>query len=145
MKEPVRHSRITQHAHVAGIRIRKNRLGAKLIGNLLEARADLVQRLVPGDSREVARIAFALSLGRCAAHGMHHSIGRVDAIKIFRHFGAKKAARYRMRRIALDARGPAVFHGNQNSAGVRTIVRANGMNDLLHRDIIRSSIGIRPV
>ena len=47
MKKPVRHSRITQHTHVAGIGIWKNRLGTKLIGNLLEARADFVQRLVP--------------------------------------------------------------------------------------------------
>jgi hypothetical protein len=36
----------------------------------------------------------------------------------------------------LHARGPAIFHRNQNSAGIRTIVRANGVNDLLHRDII---------
>jgi hypothetical protein len=67
---------------------------------------------------------------------MHHAIGRVDAIKIFRHFRAQKAARYRVRGIALHSRGPAIFHGNQNSAGVRAIVRANGMDDLLHRDII---------
>ena len=87
---------------------------------------------------EVACVAFALTFRRRAPHGVHHPVRRVDAIKIFRHFRAKKAARYRMRRIALHARGPAIFHGDQNSAGVRTIVRANGVNDLLHRDIIRS-------
>src|ERR1041385_2939676 len=55
MEEPVCHARITQHAHVSRVGIRKDRLRTELVGNFLEACADFLQRLVPGDSREVAR------------------------------------------------------------------------------------------
>jgi hypothetical protein len=67
---------------------------------------------------------------------MHDTIGRVDAIKVFRHLCAQKAARYWVRGIALHTRGPAIFHGNQNSAGIRAIVRTNGVDYLLHGFII---------
>jgi bifunctional ADP-heptose synthase (sugar kinase/adenylyltransferase) len=67
---------------------------------------------------------------------MHDSIGRIDAIKIFCDFRAQKSARHRVRRITLHVRGPAIFYRNQNPAGVRAIVRANGVYDLLHGFII---------
>jgi len=41
-----------------------------------------------------------------------------------------------MCRIALYACGPAIFHRYQNSAGIWAIMRADGMNNLLHNDII---------
>ena len=39
--------------------------------------------------------------------------------------------------IALNLGGAAVFDRDQDAAGVRTIVRAGGMDDALHRQIIR--------
>ncbi len=39
--------------------------------------------------------------------------------------------------IALNFGGAAVLDGDQYAAGIRAIVRAGGMNDALHLQIIR--------
>ena len=66
-------------------------------------------------------------------HGIKHPIRRIDPVKIFGHLGAQEAAGHRMRGVALNPRGTAIFHGDQDSAGVRTIVRTSGVHNLLHR------------
>ena len=38
-----------------------------------------------------------------------------------------------MRRIALNLRGPPVFHRDQHPAGIGAVVRTGGMDDILHR------------
>ena len=56
----------------------------------------------------------------------------VRPLQILRDFGAQKAARDRMLRIARDADGPAVFNRDQHRAGVGTVVRADGADDVGH-------------
>jgi hypothetical protein len=49
--------------------------------------------------------------------------------------------------IALDFGGAAVFDSDQDAAGVRAVVRAGGMDDVLHPRIIKDSVetGLCPV
>jgi hypothetical protein len=75
---------------------------------------------------------LAWALWRHAPHGVEDAVRGVDAVQVLGDFGAQKSLGHRMGGVALNARSPAVFYGDQYSAGVGTIVRAGGMDDLLH-------------
>ena len=83
-------------------------------------------------------------LGGNSPHRIEHSIGRIHALEIFGHFRAQEPASHRMRRITLDLCRPPVFDGDQNAAGIRTIVRASGVNDLLHGGMIIKPARVSP-
>src|SRR6185437_15660979 len=92
------------------------------------------QGLIPTDADEIAGISFSLAFGRDPAHGKQNPLGRVNTIKVLGDLGAKEPSGHGMPGITLDARGAAVFHRNQNSARVWTIVRAGSVNHLLGHD-----------
>src|SRR5262249_6285977 len=114
------------------IGIRKNGLGAELSGNPPKTVCDLVESLVPGDANEVGGIARALALGRHPPHGIEHAVRGVNAVQILGDLRAEKSPSHRMLGIALNARGPAILDGDQDSTSVGTIVRAGGMDHLFH-------------
>jgi hypothetical protein len=77
-------------------------------------------------------LLFCYSLRRNPPHRIEHPIRRINAIQILRHFPAQESPRHRMPWIALNLRGTAIFHGDQNAASIRAIVRTRGMDDLFH-------------
>src|SRR6266853_3842691 len=74
------------------------------------------------------------------SHRIQHAIRRVHAVQILGDFGAKESASNGMLGIALDFSRAAVFDSDQDAAGVRAVVRAGGMDDVLHPRIIKDSI-----
>ena len=118
-------------AHRAGVVIRPDRLGAELALALIEARGDLVQRLVPGDARE---LAGAFRSG--AAQRIQQPLGMMDALGVARDLGADDAGRIGLLlRAAHPADAAAVEHLDVERAGRRAVVRTGGVTDVdLRRD-----------
>jgi hypothetical protein len=73
-------------AHGAGIVIGPDRLGAEIALCGIEAHGDLVERLVPGDARELAG-AFRPR----AAHRIEQPVRMMDALGVTRDLGADNA------------------------------------------------------
>ncbi len=91
--------------------------------------------------RALARVPWPLRPH--SPHGIQNPVGRIHPIQILRHLGAQETTRYRMRRITLDFGRASVLHRNQNSAGIRAIVRTGGVDNLLHDlPIIRCRVAI---
>ena len=93
---------------------------------------DYVQGLVPADAFEgVSLAAVGCSpFGRSssAAHRVEQPRGRIDTIQILGDLAAEKAAGHGMIRITLHPCGHSRFiDRHQNGAGVRTVVRTNGV------------------
>ena len=136
MKEAPIHRSSIQHTQCSAIRIGQNGLAAKLGNNLLETCRDFVERFVPGyalpDLCGTRALARDGALRGNPPHRIQHTIRRVHPVEIFRYFGAKKATGYRMGRIALDFRSLTILYRDEHTAGIRTIVRASGMNNSLH-------------
>ena len=85
-------------------------------------------------------LARVRSLRRDPPHGIQHPVRRVHAVQILGHFRAQESTRHGMRWVTLHLGRTAIFHCDQDSARVRAIVRASGVDNLLHRSsIIRSS------
>jgi hypothetical protein len=120
----------------ASIGVRKNGFRSVLGRDFLQPGGDLIQSFVPGDSGKVGGVASTLAFGRDPLHGIENAVGRIDPIQILGHLRAQETSRYRVSGIALYACGSAVLHRDQHSAGVWTIVRTGGVDDLLHSDII---------
>ena len=78
-------------------------------------------------------------LGATRRMRIQHAVGRVNAVQILGDFAAQEPAGDRMLGIALNLGRPAVLDRDQHGAGVRTIVRAGGVNGLLH-NMTRDSI-----
>jgi len=122
MKKTAVHRGVAQLADGSGVAVGQDALGAMLVGDLLEPRSDLVQRLVPGDAFEGLGLAALWQRSfwnAClAAHGIEQAIGRVDAVEILRHLAAEKAARDRVRGIALHLDGASgqLVDGDENAA-----------------------------
>ena len=113
-------------AHRAGIVIGPDRLRAELALGRIEARGDLVERLVPGDARE---LAGALRPG--AAHRIEQPLGMMDALGVARDLGADDAGRVGLLFRAADpADGAAVDHLDVERAGRRAVMRTGGMADV---------------
>ena len=112
--------------HGAGIVIGPHRLRAELALGRIEAVGDLVQRLVPGNARELPG-----ALRTRPAQRMHQPVGMMDALGVACDLGADDA-----RGIALQFRamhpadGRTVDHLDIERAGRRAIVRTGGMPDL---------------
>ena len=140
MKEPPVHGSAIERAQRAAVGVRQNGLTAKLGSNLRESAKQFRPALRPRKCARMpawrGRLARDRTLRPHPPHGIKHPIGRVHPVQIFGHLGAQKSAGHRMRRIALNPRGTAIFHGDQNSASVRTIMRTGGMDNLLHGDMI---------
>ena len=134
MEETAVHGAEAELTDRAGVAVGQNALGAELGGDVLEAGGDLVQRLIPGDALEELGLT---ALGEwpfrhvCAtAHGIEQALGGVDAVQVARDLAAEKSARDGMRGIAgnLDGAAGEFVHGDQNAAGVRAVVRADGVH-----------------
>src|SRR6185437_4323514 len=118
----------------AGVAVREDALMAEFSGNVLEARSDLIQRLVPGDAlEELGLTPFgerAFRNARVAPHGIEQALRGVDAIEVTRNFPAEEPARDRMCRVAGDLHRAAgeLVDRHQHAAGVRAIVRTDGVH-----------------
>ena len=134
MKEAMVHAGVVQHAQRAAIGVRQDRLRAKLAAYGAQALIDFIQRRVPTDPLKIFLILGARALGNIllAAHGIQQAPRRIHPVQIFRHFGAKKSPRHRMARVTLDLGGSAIFHGDLHPASIGTIMRARGIDLLLH-------------
>ena len=118
------HRAVLQHAHGAGVAARQD--GLRILGGgRLQARRDLVERLVPADAAEPAFAFLANSLLR-----IQEPVGRIGALEVVRDLGAQRALGERHRRVALDLDGDAVLHRHQHGAGVGAVVRAGGAHYL---------------
>ena len=69
-------------------------------------------------------------------HGIQHPVGRVHPIKILGDFGAQKAASDRVSRVTLDFCRPPILDGDQYPAGIRTVMRTSGMDNVLGHGLI---------
>jgi hypothetical protein len=64
-----------------------------------------------------------------AAHGGEEAIRRIDAVEVFRNFGAEETAGDGMLRIAAHLSCPAGFvNGDKHTAGVRAVMGTDGVN-----------------
>ncbi len=132
VKEAVVHRAAIQYPQRPAIGVRKNRLAAELVHDVLEARRDGGQRLVPGDALEIAETALACTFGRGALHRIEHAVGRINTVQVLCHLSAQKPARYRMLRVPAQAHSfaCALIHGDEYAARVRTVVRTRGVHYL---------------
>ena len=65
-----------------------------------------------------------------AAQGIENAVRRVDAIEILGHLAAQKSLRHGLRWVALDFhRAAFLVHRHQHRARVRTVVRADRVNN----------------
>ena len=126
MEEAPVHRAVLHHAHGAGVVARQDGLGAFAGGReRLEPRGDLVQRLVPADTAELAA-----PLRPDAPERVQHALGGVGALEVAGDLGAQRTVGERHRRIALDLDCHPVLHGDQHRAGVGAVVRAGRANHL---------------
>ena len=125
MEEAAVHAGAVEQAHGAGVAVGQNRLGAVLLRDGGQAARDGVERFIPGDAREAA---FAFGAG--ALLRIEQAVGRIFALQILRDFAAQEPARDGMGGVAAQAGGAAVFHVDQQGAGVGAIERADGVPNL---------------
>lgn len=97
--------------------------------DLGQPRGDCIERLIPGDPRELP-----LSFGPGTLLGIEQAVRRILAIQVFRDLGAEEAAGDRVVGIAAKPGGPAVLDRHQDGASVRTVQSAGGVNNLLRHD-----------
>ncbi len=117
------HRAVLQHAHGAGIAERQD--GLRILGGeRLQARGDLIQRLVPADAPE-----FAAALRPGALERMQQAVGRIGALGVVADLGAQRSVGERVRGVALHFHRDAVLHRHQHRAGVGAIVRAGRADD----------------
>ena len=112
--------------HGAGVVIGPDRLGAEFTLGLIETRGDFVERLIPGNPRELAR-----TLWSGAAHRMQQPVGMMNALGVARDLGADDAGGIGLQLGAADpADRAAVDHLDIERAGRRAIVRTGGVADI---------------
>ncbi len=159
VEETAVHGSAVERAQRASVRVGQDRFAPVFGNDPAQAMRNFVKSLVPGDalpnSRRDSRPRLSMrsaaplqcgagalsrvclrSLGSYPSHRIQHATRRVHAVQIFGDFRAKESAGNGVFWIALNLDGAAVFNGDQNAAGVRTIVRAGGVNDALHPRII---------
>ena len=154
MKEPSVHRRTVESSQRSSEGIRQNGFTSVFLRDCTKARCNLVQCLVPGNALPDSRINmlgsryswswkatfFVMSAGSAvdwpfagnAPHWIQDAVRRVHPIQVFCHLRAQEPSRHRMFWVALDLRCSPILHRNQDSTGVRTVVRTGGMNDVLH-------------
>jgi hypothetical protein len=72
------------------------------------------------------------ALGHNTSEWIQNSIRRIDTIQVFGDFGAEKAPRDRMFRVALDSCSAPIFYGYQHTTGIGAVVGTGGMHNILH-------------
>ncbi len=125
------HRAAVEDAKIASVGVRQHRLGAELGADVFQPRRNLRESVVPGNALEGRRAAS--SLRSYPAHGVKHAVRRVNTVKVLRNLGTQEALRNGMCGIALDAGSASILHRYEGPAGVGTIVRAGGMDNLFHR------------
>ena len=101
MKEAPIHARAIEQSHGPRVAIGQDRLGTVFLRDMLEARGNFIQRLIPTDALEAS---FALCAG--TPLGVQQALRRILAFQVARHFAAKKPASDGMRRVTLQFRVP---------------------------------------
>src|SRR6185312_4684219 len=139
------HGAIAKHADGPGVTIGQDGLGAVPLANFAEAHCYRIESFVPADALEgfVFAAPGERRFGRTrpAAQWMHDALGRVDAVEVLGHFGAKEALCHGMRWVALNFYGAAFrIDGNQDAARIRTVVGADRMDDAEGRGCIHAVI-----
>lgn len=130
MKEPTVHGGAVKDSKIAAIGIGENGFGAELAADGLKARGDGIESSIPRDALEGG---FGGCAFRCdAAQRIEDAIGGVNTVKVFGNFCAEKAARDGVRRIALNLRSPSIVNGDEDTAGVGTIVGTGGVDHCGH-------------
>ena len=115
---PVERFHLNEPLRASGA-VGQDRFGSRFRGNRLEPRADVGERLVPGDTNEIP-----LTLPADALQRVQHAIGVVHALEVVIHLRAERAAGERVRLIARQLYGRPVPHFDDPRAGVRTVVPA---------------------
>ena len=124
-------------SHGAGVIIRPDRFSAEFALGGIEASRDFVQRLVPGNSRELAR-----TLQPGATHRIEQTVRMVNALGVTRDLGADNA-----RGISLlfgapySANAAALDHLDVERAGRRAIMRTGRMADIDLGVLVHVTIG----
>src|SRR5579864_7707306 len=141
MEKPAVHRGAVQHSQCPAKGVGQDGFTAEFGNNLLEVRSDLSESLVPGNPLPFWCGAGALARGSRSfrpypPYGIQNPIRRIHPIQILRDFCAKEATRHGMRRITLDLGRAAVLYGNQNSAGIRAVVRTGSVDYILHDFLI---------
>ena len=165
MEETAIHASAVERAERASVRVGQDGFGAVFGNDPAQAMGNFVESLVPGDALEsvTRRGCGVAGRGRPALHnlrqwrdgrprpsfppgrrpfrlhpphGVKHPIRRVHAVEILGNFGAKESAGNGVLGIALNSGGAAVFDGDQDAAGIRAVMRAGGVDDALHSQII---------
>ena len=78
----------------------------------------------------VAPLQRLLGYAGLAAQRIENALWRVNTVEILGNFAAEKSLRHRLRGIALNFhRASFIIHRDKYSAGVRAIVRADGVNN----------------
>ncbi len=128
VEEAPGHALALHQPHRPGVAVGDDRLGVGEVGagDRLEARGDVVERLVPAH-----RLEPAAALGADALQRPQHALGVIGALGIARDLGAQRAVRRRMERIAVHLHRPAVLDRDDDGAGVRTVVRTGGADKAL--------------
>lgn len=118
---------VTHHQpHGAGVIIRPDRLGAEFALGLIEPRGDLVQRLVPGDPRELAG-----TFRPGAAHRVEQPVRMMDTFGVARDLGADDTGGIGLQLGPADpADALALDHLDVERAGRRTVMRTGGVADV---------------
>ena len=115
---PVERFHLNEPLRASGA-VAQDRFGSRFRGNRLEPRADVGERLVPGDTNEIPLTLPAFALQR-----VQHAIGVVHALEVVIHLRAERAAGERVRPIARQLYGRPIPHFDNPRAGVRTVVPA---------------------
>src|SRR5580658_5556254 len=102
------------------------------MGNFVESfvPGDAFKNLAGGGARATRAFGFY------ASHRIENAVGGVNTIQILSDFGAEESAGDGVFGITLDPGGATALDGNQHAAGVWAIVRAGGVDDALHPQII---------
>src|SRR5262249_8377065 len=112
---------------VGAVGVADQRLAAPALDHPAPAVGDLVERLVPGDRREVA-----LALRPDPPQRRQQARRRVDALLVALHLAAQEAAREGVAATALAPDQWAAVDGRDDRAEVRAVVRADGPDGRRH-------------
>jgi hypothetical protein len=129
MEQAVHQAAIHQ-ALMGGVGVAQQRQRAALGDDRLPLGGDFVERLTPGDRRELTR-----ALGAGAPERRLDALWGVYEVGVAVDLSAGKPRRVRMVRIALHAHDPAVLDMGNERAHVGTIVRTDHSNGRLHHTV----------
>jgi hypothetical protein len=124
MKQPVDQPAI-ELPLMGAVGIAEQRQRPRLSDDRLPTRGDLLERLVPGNRRELA-----LAFGADAAQGGCQAPGRIEELVVVVDLGAGIAGGQWIGGIAPDARDATILNIGEHGAHVGTIMGADDTNGL---------------